>query len=109
MPRRAPTRLGLVNHPNVVMRLALAFFLDRTIGDKVEMSSISGDVGIGVLILTGERRNLRLRPTAVLVARNKDGPTREIRRNLEKINLAAIRRKRRVRFVVARGDNARHK
>src|SRR5690349_4432424 len=109
MTWRAPTRLGLIHYPDVVMRLALALLLDRAIGDEIKMLSISGDVGIGVLVLTRERRNLWLRPTAVLVARSKDGPTREIRRHLEEINLAAIRRKRRVRFVVARRDNTGRK
>ena len=73
------------------------------------MFSISGDVGIGVLKLAGERRDLRLRPAAVLVARNEDGPPREIGRHLEKVYLAAIRRERWVRFIVASGNDAGRK
>ena len=96
MARRAPARLRLVHDPDVVMRLALAASLHGAIGDKVKVFSISGDVWISVLKLTGERRGLRLRPVAVLVARNEDGPPREIGRHLEKVYLVAIRRERRV-------------
>ena len=109
MARRAPARLRLVHDPDVVMRLAFAASLDGAIGDEVKVFSISGDVGIGVLKLAGERRDLRLRPAAVLVARNEDGPPREIGRHLDKVYLAAIRRERRVRFVVAGGDDAGRK
>src|SRR5436305_14080030 len=82
MTWRAPTRRGLVHYPDVVMRLARALLLDRTIGNEIGIFSVSRDLGIGVLILTGERRNLRLRPAAVIVARNKGRPMREIRRHL---------------------------
>src|ERR1044071_5762750 len=91
------------------MRLAFSACLYRTIGNEVKMFSISRDVRIGVLILTGEGCHLWRGPIAVLVARDEDGPAREIWRHLEKIYLAAIGRESCVRFVVAGGDDARRK
>src|SRR2546430_3246407 len=101
MTRCTPGGLRLVHAPDVVMRLAFAAGLHGAIGDEVKVFSISGDVGIGVLKLAGERCDLRLRPAAVLVARNEDGPPREIGRHLEKVYLAAIGRERRVPFIFA--------
>ena len=92
MARRAPAGLRLVHDPDVVMRLPFPACLYGAIGDKVKVFGIGSDVGIGVLVLAGERCNLRLRPTAVLVARDEDRPTGEIRREFEKIYLAAVGR-----------------
>src|SRR4030095_7713276 len=105
MTRGGPTRIDLVHDPDIVMRLALTARLYRTIRDEVEVFSVGGDIRIGVLILAGERRDFRLRPTAVLVTRNEDGPAREIRRHFEKVDLAAVGREDRVRFVVSRGND----
>src|SRR5207247_9224132 len=41
--------------------------------------------------------------------RSEDGPPREIGRHLEKVYLAAIRRERWVRFIVASGNDAGRK
>src|SRR6476619_6447683 len=71
------------------------------------MSSVTGNVGIGVLILARERRNFGLRPATVPIARNEDGPAREIRRHFEKINFPAIGRQRGVRLVIAGRNYAR--
>ena len=91
------------------MRLAFSARLYGTIGNEVKVFSVSRDVRIGVLILTGERCHFRRRPAAVFVARDEDGPSREIWRHLEKVHLAAIRRERRMRFIVASGDDAGRK
>src|SRR6266496_1917507 len=88
------------------MRLAFSTGLYGAIGNEVEVFSVSRDVRIGVLVLTGERCDLRRRPTAILVARHEDRPTREIWRHLEKVHLTAVGREGRVRFVVAGGDDA---
>src|SRR5262245_45397296 len=102
---QAPTRLGLVHDPDVVMRLAFTARLNGSIGDEVEVFAISGDVRVSVLVLAGERRDLRFRPTTVLVTRNENGPAREIRRHFEKVELASIGCEGRVRFGMARGND----
>src|SRR5947208_14689351 len=109
MARCAPARLWLVRDADVVMLLALAARFQRASVDEVKVFSISGDVGVSVLKLAGERRDLRLRPATVLVARNEDGPPREIGRHLEKVYLAAIRCERWVRFIVASRNDAGRK
>ena len=83
------------------MRLPFAARLYRTIGDEVEMFSVGRDVRIRVLVLAGERRNLRLGPIAVLITRHENGPTREIWRQFEKIHFMAVGHKGWVRFVIA--------
>src|ERR1700742_2027647 len=92
MTRRTPARIRLVHDPDVVMRLPFLTRLYGAIGDKVKVFTIGSDVGIGVLVLTGKRCNLRLRPTAAFVPRDEDRPTGEIRCEFEKIYLAAVGR-----------------
>src|SRR5262249_60768038 len=99
MLRGSPAGAIFLHHPDVVVLFPLP--VNRTCRDEEEAITIGRDEGVGVSVLSGERSHLRRAPSAPLEARNDNRPVAEIRRILQKIERAAIRRESRVRFIIA--------